>query len=121
LITAGDYSPNTSNTWLRDLRAICREAKRRFKLGAAATEGIAMFDTSEVETLTPENPNSLGDNPEKVSEFLAVMKALFPQHYAMTFLGFIMGLRPSMLRPVRRRSVFLSPSRRRRCARRLLT
>src|SRR5262249_52261854 len=55
-----------------------------------------------VETFTPESPNSLGDNPEKVSEFLDAMKTLFPQHYGMTFLGFIMGLRPSMLRPVRR-------------------
>ncbi|MBX3215229.1 MAG: site-specific integrase [Labilithrix sp.] len=103
LIMADDYSPTTCNTWLRELRTICREAKRRFKLAAPATEGISMFDTSEVETFTPEDPNSLGENAEKVSEFLATMKELYPQHFAMTFLGFIMGLRPSMLRPVRRK------------------
>jgi integrase len=31
------------------------------------------------------------------------MQDLFPQHFAMTFLGFATGLRPSSLRPLRRR------------------
>ena len=35
--------------------------------------------------------------------FLEQMKALYPQHYAMAYLGFATGLRPSTLRPLRRR------------------
>ena len=31
-----------------------------------------------------------------------MVRQLYPQHYAMTYLGFITGLRPSMLRPLRR-------------------
>ncbi len=31
------------------------------------------------------------------------MRELYPQHFAMTFLGFATGLRPSSLRPLRRK------------------
>src|SRR5580658_6677812 len=34
--------------------------------------------------------------------FLAKVNELYPQHYAMTFLGFMIGARPSTLRPLRR-------------------
>lgn len=34
--------------------------------------------------------------------FLAALREMFPQHYAMTYLGFATGLRPSSLRPLRR-------------------
>jgi integrase len=33
---------------------------------------------------------------------LAALRESFPQHYAMTYLGFATGLRPSSLRPLRR-------------------
>jgi hypothetical protein len=38
-----------------------------------------------------------------VGEFLEVLLRQNPQHYAMTYLGTITGLRPSSLRPLRRR------------------
>ena len=50
---------------------------------------------------TREQPNAL--SPERAHVFLAKMKELFPQHYAMTFLGFAIGARPSTLRPLRRK------------------
>lgn len=37
-----------------------------------------------------------------MSNFLACMKEEFPEQYAMTYLGFATGLRPSSLRPLRR-------------------
>jgi hypothetical protein len=59
------------------------------------------LDTSEHEVYTDEEPNAL--LPEEVPRFLATLRDLFPQHFAMTYLGLITGLRPSTLRPLRRR------------------
>jgi hypothetical protein len=86
LIGAGDYSPTTANGWLAILRVIMKAAKRRFQLPTLATEDVKDFDTSE-----------------HVPRFLATVRELYPQHYAMTFVGIITGLRPSSLRPLRRR------------------
>jgi integrase len=40
-----------------------------------------------------------------VAAFLEAMLRLYPQHYAMTYLGLVTGLRPSSLRPLRRRGL----------------
>jgi integrase len=58
------------------------------------------FDTSEHPTYTEEEPNAL--TVEETRAFLACMQGDFPQHFAMTYLGFATGLRPSSLRPLRR-------------------
>jgi hypothetical protein len=47
-------------------------------------------------TYSEEAPNALA--PEMLPVFLAALRELFPQHYAMTYLGFTTGLRPSSLR-----------------------
>jgi integrase len=39
----------------------------------------------------------------RLGEFLDCMREKYPQHYAMTYLGFATGLRPSSLRPLRRK------------------
>jgi integrase len=101
LIAAGHYAPTTCNGWLSILRVILKAAKRQLGLPHLATEGIPDFDESEHETYTEEEPNAL--LPEEVPSFLAEMRALFPQHYAMVFLGMVTGLRPSSLRPLRRK------------------
>ncbi len=101
LIAAGDYAPATANGWLAILRVIMKAAKRRFAIPFLATEDVKDFDTSEHATYTEEEPNAL--TPEEVPAFLAMMRKLYPQHYAMTFLGLVTGLRPSTLRPLRRR------------------
>ena len=88
------------------------EAERHARLGAGQRPGKrpharqpglgpVCIDTSEHATYTEEEPNAL--EPDKVSEFLACMREVYPQHYAMTFLGFATGLRPSSLRPLRRK------------------
>jgi integrase len=100
LIGAGDYAPATCNGWLSVLRVILQAAKRELGLGRLATDGVKDFDESEHETYSEEQPNAL--LPEEVPVFLDAMRALFPQHYAMVFLGMVTGLRPSSLRPLRR-------------------
>ncbi len=100
LIRAGDYAPTTCNGWLSILRVIMKGARRTYSLPHLAREEVGNFDTSEHETYTEEEPNSL--LPSEVPLFLAMMRELFPQHYAMVYLGLATGLRPSSLRPLRR-------------------
>lgn len=78
-----------------------KAAKRELELSHLATDGIEDFDLSEHPAYSEEEPNSLP--PERVGEFLEAMRELFPQHFAMTYLGFATGLRPSSLRPLRRK------------------
>jgi integrase len=101
LIAAGDYAPTTANSWLSILRVIMKAAKREYQLKDLATDGVEDFDLSEHSTYTEEEPNAL--LPEEVTVFLGTMRELYPQHFAMTFCGFATGLRPSSLRPLRRR------------------
>jgi len=101
LIAAGDYAPTTANTWLSVLKVIMKAAKRKFALPNVPTDEVAMFDTSEHETYTEEEPNAL--LPEEVGPFLTKLRELHPEHFAMIYLGMVTGLRPSTLRPLRRR------------------
>ncbi len=78
LIRGGDYSPTTVNGWLAVLRVIMKAAKREFRLAYLATEDVKNFDTSELETYTEEEPNTL--LPEEVPVFLDAMRRLYPQH-----------------------------------------
>jgi integrase len=100
LIGAGNYAPTTANGWLFILRHILKRAKRELQLLFNAAEGIPAFDTSEHEVYTEEEPNAL--TSEETAQFLVCMKEEFPAQYAMTFLGFATGLRPSSMRPLRR-------------------
>ena len=101
LIQSGVYSPATANGWLSILKVILKAAKRDLSLACNPAEGVESFDTSEHATYTEEEPNAL--TADEASSFLACMRQEFPQHYGMTFLGFATGLRPSSLRPLRRR------------------
>jgi integrase len=101
LIRAEDYAPATCNSWLAILRVVMKAAKREYSLPLLATDGVRDFDESEHETYTEEEPNAL--LPDEVPRFLSAMRELHPQHYAMTYLGLATGLRPSSLRPLRRR------------------
>jgi len=100
LIMAGAYSPTTANGWIGILKVIFKAAKRELGLSTNPVEDLEAFDTSEHVTYTEEEPNAL--TPEEAAAFLAVMLVMFPQHYAMTCLGFGLGLRPSSMRPLRR-------------------
>jgi hypothetical protein len=100
LIADEKYAPTTTNGWLVILRHILTRAKRELQLPFNAAEGVSSFDTSEHEVYTEEEPNAL--TAEETADFLACMKEEFPAQYAMTFLGFATGLRPSSMRPLRR-------------------
>jgi integrase len=101
LVAAGEFAPTTVNTWIAVLRVIMKAAKRKFSLPAVVTDEVDNLDTSEHDIYTDEEPNALV--PAEVPAFLAKLRDLFPQHFAMAYLGLITGLRPSTLRPLRRR------------------
>ena len=100
LIGPGHYQATTCNGWLSVLKVIFRQATRVFELDRNPTEGLQAFDTSTQTTYTFEEPNAL--TADETSRFLAAMRRMFPQHFAMTALAFATGLRPSSLRPLRR-------------------
>ena len=100
LIAEGQYTPTTANGWLTILKHVLKRAKRELQLSFNAAEGTPAFDTSEHEIYTEEEPNAL--TSEETAAFLACMKEEFPAQYAMTYLAFATGLRPSSMRPLRR-------------------
>ncbi len=78
-----------------------KAAKRAFDLPTVVTDGVRYLDVSEHDIYTDEEPNAL--LPAEVPPFMAKLREFFPQHFAMVHLGLITGLRPSTLRPLRRR------------------
>ncbi len=100
-IAAGDYAPTTANTWMAVLKTIFAQATIDLELPRDPSIGLRTFDTSTHHTYTDEEPNAL--TAEEVRDFLACMRENYPHHFAMTYLGFATGLRPSSLRPLRRK------------------
>jgi hypothetical protein len=101
-ISSGTYGPRTLNTWLAIARVIWKLATVRFELPRNPMDGIEDLSTRLAKTYTKEQPNSLNPRTE-VGEFLAVLRQLYPQHYAFALTGFVLGQRPSTLRPLRRK------------------
>ena len=99
MISAGTYRPATANTWLAILKHVMSLARKRLD-ARDPTEDIPAFATDEHPTYTAEEPNAL--SADEAQRFLSLMRSEFPQHYAMTVLGFVTGLRPSHMRPLRR-------------------
>jgi integrase len=97
-IASDDYEPTTVNTWISILRVISKEASHRFEIKDFMTS-VKKFPLKRVDPKA--NPNTL--TPEVVADFLSIMRRRFPQHYALVYLGMFTGLRPSSLRPLRRR------------------
>jgi integrase len=98
-----DYSPHTGNDWLALLGIILGEAVDRFELEDDPMRKVPNFDTRAHRTYTREAPNSLP--PEQVPAFLTMMGEKFPQFLGITTVGFATGLRPSSLRPLRRKGL----------------
>ncbi len=92
-------APSTVNGWLRVLRAICHAVKDKFDLPKSAFNGVEFFEEGRI--YTQEEPNALP--PELVHDFMRIAREKYPQHYAMILLGMVTGLRPSSLRPLRRK------------------
>jgi integrase len=101
-LVAGDkYAPTTINGWIDILFVILRRAQSELDLEHDATKGVKRLDLAEHEVYTEEEPNALTE--EEIGEFLNCMFDNYPQFFAMAYLGFFTGLRPSSMRPLRRR------------------
>jgi hypothetical protein len=98
----GTYGPRWLNSWLAVARVIWRVAATRFELTRNPMDGVENFSTRTTKTYTKEQPNSLNPRLE-LSEFLAQLRKRYPQHFAFALTGFVLGQRPSTLRPLRRR------------------
>jgi hypothetical protein len=79
-----------------------KAATVRCELVRNPMEGIKTYSTRTAKTYSVEQPNAL--NPRtQIAEFLDRLKTRYPRWYAFTLMGFILGQRPSTLRPLRRR------------------
>lgn len=96
----GRYEPSVLNSWLSILRVVVKAAVIDYELPKDPMVGIKNFP--ETSHFTEEQPNSLSPEENEVSTFLLKLKEKYPQHYAMALLGFVIGQRPSTLRPLRR-------------------
>lgn len=99
LVQEGKLAPGTFNGRLSILKVITATAEVEFDI-ANPCRGIKPLPNTR-RTYTRESPNSLP--AEKVKEFLALAKKKYPACYAAMYLGFATGLRPSSIRPLRRR------------------
>ncbi len=99
LIKTGPYMANTLNDWLNVGRVIFAAATIKYDLPRDPMLGIEDFEVTN-RTYTREEPNAL--TPAEVGKWLATFKEMFPQFYAMVFVGLVHGQRPSTLRPLRR-------------------
>ncbi len=97
----GVYDTTTFNTWLSILATISAQMTREFELDRDPFLGVRFFP--EDPTYEPDAPNALNPEENEIGGFLELMKELCPQHYAIVYLGFAIGHRPSTLRPLRRR------------------
>ena len=75
--------------------------KRKYQFSHDFTDGVTNLNLAEHATYTEEEPNAL--LPEEVAPFLTAFRESHPEHFAMVYLGLVTGLRPSSLRPLRRR------------------
>lgn len=101
LVQAKTYSPHTANGWYSVLRTVINAAVAEYELARNPVAKVPPFDTSEHPTYTHEEPNALVD--DEARQFLVKLRELYPQHFAMAVLGLATGLRPSSLRPLRRK------------------
>ena len=100
-VQQGKIAPATVNGYLAILRVLMKAARRKYQLVHDAMDGVREIDTSEHATYTEEEPCSL--EPSEVGPFVSKFRELYPQHFGMLYLGLVTGLRPSTLRPLRRR------------------
>lgn len=100
-VKADRIAASTANTWFSVLSVITAAMKSRLHLIEDPSDHLKMFDLTRRPTYTREKPNAL--TVEQARAFLAEMMRTHPQHYAMAYLGFVTGKRPSSLRTLRRK------------------
>jgi len=100
-VNTGEYAPTTFNTWLSVLKVVLEHAKRDLELPQNAARDVMPLDISRHRVYSREEPNSL--TVDELRGFLECMHVKYPHYFAMTYAGFATGLRPSSLRPLRRK------------------
>ena len=100
-VARADYAPTTGNTMLSVLKTILAAASDDYDDLADPAAKVDPFDLKAHRTYSDEEPNAF--KLEHVAPFLDEMRVRWPEHYAMVYLGMWTGLRPSSLRPLRRR------------------
>jgi len=100
-LSRAGYAPTTGNTLLAVLKTITAAACDDFEGLADPAAKVGPFETKAHRVYTAEQPNAF--QLEDVVPFLDAMRTRWPMHYAMVYLGMWTGLRPSSLRPLRRR------------------
>lgn len=101
-VNSGEMSPRTANGYMRVMRTICSEIAEEFDT-KLATRRIDLLSEAEHPAYSKEDPNSL--TADQLHTFLFAIKIVYPQHLAFATLGFVTGLRPSHIRPIRRRGL----------------
>lgn len=101
VIKTGKYAPSTLNDWLAVARVIFAAAKKKYGLPVDPMADVEDFALKGHRTYTKEEPNAL--TPEETATWLAKFRELYPRLFAMVLLGFVLGQRPSTLRPLRRK------------------
>lgn len=99
LVRNGTYSAAYVNSWLSRLRTVTRAFTGLYRLPSDPMACIADYDHRE-DGYDDTAPNSLV--VEELGEFLKCLEKFWPQFYAFAYLGFMTGLRPSHMRPIRR-------------------
>ena len=82
------FSPGTVNYAWRVLRTVLRDAVAELDLARDPTLRVRSLPEEAKDT---DDPNVL--TSEEIPRFLKAMQNLFPQHYALTFIGLTTGMR----------------------------
>ena len=101
LVHEGELKPTTVNGWISVFKVILKAMAIELEIDRDPGALLKPLPTTGHRTYTAESPNAL--KPEDVPRFVAAMARLHPDYHAMTVLGFVTGLRPSSLRPLRRK------------------
>lgn len=100
-LSKAGYAPTTGNTLLAVLKTITAAASDDYDGLPDPAAKVGPFDLKAHRVYTDEQPNAF--QLEHVVPFLDAMRVRWPAHYAMVYLGMWTGLRPSSLRPLRRK------------------
>jgi integrase len=99
---AAGRSPNSCNFFLAVIKVVVDAYVAEFELDRSPMLGVKRFSRGAYRTYTVEEPNALGTRAE-ARRFTDRFLALYPQYFAFLMLGLFTGLRPSSMRPLRRR------------------
>lgn len=96
----GEVSPVYANDWLVMLSTISKAAVIKYDLSYDFMVGVPRFLTKHWRPRVREH-GGINLTPTELPAFLSLYRRMEPETYAMVALGFMIGARPSSLRPIR--------------------